>query len=207
MHRYENFATKKWRKNVGKGYLFQRVILAGTYEWRGTLALCDSVVPPPPIGSCCRGTQIIWFHQIYGMHRFCNQTMKKVLERTVLKLPFQDGAPIQRAILGGALEWKGTLRVPPQPGCPRVCPPWAHRSYATDLTKRSPNPLGCLKNHWTNTRPVCTYLNAFFMLNPNRIMKIWILIFLYFFIFLNFENFGLSSAPNIHVERVNGELG
>ena len=38
--------------------------------------------------------------------------MKKVLERTVLKLPFQDGTPIQRAILGGALEWKGTLRVP-----------------------------------------------------------------------------------------------
>ena len=35
---------------------------------------------------------------------FCNQTMKKVLERVVLKLPFQDGAPIQRAILGGPLE-------------------------------------------------------------------------------------------------------
>ena len=47
----------------------------------------------------------------------------KVLERAVLKLPSQDGAPIQRAILGGALEGKGTLRVPPQPGCPRVCPP------------------------------------------------------------------------------------
>ena len=35
---------------------------------------------------------------------FCNQAMKKVLERTVLKFPFQDGAPIQRAILGGTLE-------------------------------------------------------------------------------------------------------
>ena len=45
---------------------------------------------------------------------------------------FQDGAPIQRAILGGALEWKGILRVPPQTGCPQVCPPWAHRSYATE---------------------------------------------------------------------------
>ena len=22
--------------------------------------------------------------------------------------------------------------VPPKPGCPRVCPPWAHRSYATE---------------------------------------------------------------------------
>ena len=31
---------------------------------------------------------------------FCSQTMKKVLERAMLKLPFQDGAPIQ----GGALE-------------------------------------------------------------------------------------------------------
>ena len=37
---------------------------------------------------------------------FCNQTMKKknVLERAVIKLPFPDGAPIQRAILGGAQE-------------------------------------------------------------------------------------------------------
>ena len=26
---------------------------------------------------------------------------------------------------------------------------------------------GYLKNHWTNTRLVCTHLNAFFMLNPN----------------------------------------
>ena len=47
----------------------------------------------------------------------------KVLERALLKLPFQDGAPIQRAILGGALECKGILRGPPQLGCPRVCPP------------------------------------------------------------------------------------
>ena len=35
---------------------------------------------------------------------FYNQTMKKVLERAMLKLPFQDSAPIQRTILGGALE-------------------------------------------------------------------------------------------------------
>ena len=47
------------------------------------------------------------------MHRYGNFAaflqpnrfaLKKVLERAVLKLPFQDGAPIQRAILGGALE-------------------------------------------------------------------------------------------------------
>ena len=29
-------------------------------------------------------------------------------------------------------------------------------------------------NHCTNTRLVCTHLNAFFMLNPNMAMKIWI---------------------------------
>ena len=28
--------------------------------------------------------------------------------------------------------------MPPQPGCPRVCPPWAHRSYATE-----PSSGGC----------------------------------------------------------------
>ena len=30
----------------------------------------------------------------------------------------------------------------------------------------------CLKNHWTNTRLVCTHLNAFFMLNPNMVIII-----------------------------------
>ena len=139
MHRYENYATKKWKQNVGKGHLFQRVILAATFEWRDILAFCDSVVPSPPIGPSCRGTQIILISSVMEcivmgiLLLFCNQTMKKVLERAVLKLPFQDGAPLQMAILVGALVWKGTLRVPPQPGCPRVCPPWAHRSYATDV--------------------------------------------------------------------------
>ena len=36
---------------------------------------------------------------------------------------------------------------------------------------------GYLKNHWTNTRLVCTHLNPFFMLNPNMTIKIWILKF------------------------------
>ena len=34
--------------------------------------------------------------------------------------------------------------------------------------------LGCVKNTWTNTRLVCTHLNAFLMLKPNMVMKIWI---------------------------------
>ena len=52
---------------------------------------------------------------------------------------------------------------------------------ATDLYKNklklklfSPNSRGYLKNHCTNTRLVCTHQNAFFMLNLNMVMKIWI---------------------------------
>ena len=54
-------------KNVGKGHQFQRVILAGTFEWRGTLAFSDSEV-----GTCCRGTQIILISSIYGMRCYGN---------------------------------------------------------------------------------------------------------------------------------------
>ena len=53
------------------------------------------------------------------MHRYGNFAAflqpnygKKVLERAVLKLPFQDGAPIQRAILGGTLEWNDPAGAP-----------------------------------------------------------------------------------------------
>ena len=34
-----------------------------------------------------------------------------------------------------------------------------------------------IKNYWTNIRLVCTHLNAFFNLNPNMAIKIWILNF------------------------------
>ena len=47
-----------------------------------------------------------------------------------------------------------------------------------------------LKNHWTNTRPVCTHLNAFFIQNPNMAMEIWIS-----------HIFSLSSALDIQAER------
>ena len=40
----------------------------------------------------------------------------------------------------------------------------------------SQNPRGYLKSHWTNTRLVCTHMNAFYMLyNPNMEMKFWTL--------------------------------
>ena len=133
---------KFFLKNVGKGHVFQRVIVAGTFEWRGTLAFCDSVVPPPPIGSSCRGTQIIlissnlWNASLWEFCCFFEPNYEKSVGKGCAEneLPFQDGAPVQRAILDGALEWVDTLRVPHQPGCPQVYPPWAHRSYATDVT-------------------------------------------------------------------------
>ena len=38
----------------------------------------------------------------------------------------------------------------------------------------SPKNSTCyLKNHWTNTRLVCTQLSVFFMLNSNMVLKIW----------------------------------
>ena len=45
-------------------------------------------------------------------------------------------------------------------------------------------PGGYLKNHWTNTRLVCTHLHAFFELNPNIVMEIQI-----FWIFERVEKF------------------
>ena len=73
---------------------------------------------------------------------------EKVLERAVLKLPFSRWCPFQRAVLGGALEWRGTLWVPPQLGCPRVCPPWAHRSYATAQWRNFPRGCPWARDGW-----------------------------------------------------------
>ena len=55
---------------------------------------------------------------IYGMHRYENFATK--LWESVGK-----GHLYEKVISAGTLEWRGTLRVPPQPECPRVCPPWA----------------------------------------------------------------------------------
>ena len=41
----------------------------------------------------------------------------------------------------------------------------------------SQNDRSYVLHHWTNTRLVCTHLNAFFIPNPNMAMKIWISIF------------------------------
>ena len=146
-----------------------------------------------------------------------------MLERAVLKLPFQDGAPIQRAIIGGALEWKGTLRVPPQPGCPRVCPPWAHRSYTTGGRRRRRTPL-CFWWWWcywlsleTNLhtlQPVFTKCGLILDILP--FVLIWVFCFVLFFVFLiclwstsviykvcnNFIWFNLGDFKNFNIKLI-----
>ena len=52
-----------------------------------------------------------------------------------------------------------------------------------------------IKNHWTNTRLVCTQINAIFMWNPNMVMKIGILKKIYVY--------DSSSALDSRSERVN----
>ena len=84
------------------------------------------LLQPSPGPSCRGGTQIIIISSIYGMHRYENFA-RKLWKNNVGKWHL-----FERVILAGTLEWRGTLRVPPQPRCPRVCPPWAHRSYATE---------------------------------------------------------------------------
>ena len=80
---------------------------------------------PSAIGPSCRGTQIILTSSIYGLHLYEKIKLWKKTKKQncvgnngkgMLKLPFQNGAPIQRAILGEALEWQGTIRVPLSPG-------------------------------------------------------------------------------------------
>ena len=46
-----------------------------------------------------------------------------------------------------------------------------HAKYFSDIFFKI---LGYLKNTWTNFSLICTYLNAFLMLKPNMVMKIWI---------------------------------
>ena len=129
----------KTKKNVGKGHLFQRVILAGRFEWRGTLAFCDSVVLPHPIGPSCRGTQIILECIVMGiLLLFLQPNYENRVGKGCAKIGFSRWCPYSKGNLRWSTRVKGTLRVPPQPGCPRVCPPWAHRSYATVIVCTKP---------------------------------------------------------------------
>ena len=83
-------------------------------------------------------------HRCGNFAAFLQPNYEKSVGKGCAKITFSRWCPYSkgRAILGGALEWKGTLRVPPQPGCPRVCPPWAHRSYATG-SRQAFFPLKC----------------------------------------------------------------
>ena len=49
-----------------------------------------------------------------------------------------------------------------------ACWPWFEKNKNNATSQ---NCWGYLKNHWTNTRLVCTHFNAFFLLNPNMIIK------------------------------------
>ena len=72
-------------------------------------------------------------------------------------------------------------------------------SKLLSLTILSQNWLGYLKNHWTNTRLVCTLLNAFFMLNPSTAMTVWIYTVYYYCYYY----FNLKIVIDIYLERVN----
>ena len=65
MHRYENFATKLWKKSVGKGYLLENLILAGTLDWRCPLSPgARGFAHPEPIGV----TPLVLYNKIYETH-------------------------------------------------------------------------------------------------------------------------------------------
>ena len=60
-----------------------------------------------------------------------------------------------------------------------------------------------LRKYWTNTRLLCTHVNAIFIQNPNMAMEIWILKF-----FLNkFKRNYLSSEHDTHMEKLAGFFG
>ena len=66
-----------------------------------------------------------------------------------------------------------------------------------NFTIFSKNPRRHLKNYWTNTKLVCTHLNAFFMLNQNMAMKIFQIYWKMLILFLV-----SSAALDTHVEMV-----
>ena len=99
--------------------------LGGTFPYYSLHMWSYSPRPPPPLDPLKGHPNISAILSIYGMHRYENFDTK-------LWESVGNGHLYERVISAGTLEWRGTLRVPPQPGCPRVCPPWAHRSYATD---------------------------------------------------------------------------
>ena len=99
--------------------------LGGTFPYYSLHMLSYSPAPNPLKGHPNNSAIL----SICEMHRYENFATK--LWESVGK-----GHLYERVISAGTLEWGGTLLVPPQPGCPRVCPPWAHRSYATGPRER-----------------------------------------------------------------------
>ena len=99
--------------------------LGGTSPYYSLHMWSYSPIPqPPPLHPLKGHPNNFAILSIYGMHRYENfaQTMGKCWK----------GAPLWKSNISWNAWVKGHSRVPPQPGCPRVCLPWAHRSYATD---------------------------------------------------------------------------
>ena len=88
-----------------------------------------------------------------SLWEFCNQTMKKKLCRKQwkerAKITLSKWCPFSKGIFRWSTTVKGHPSGAPQPGCPRVCPPWAHRSYATELQRvdTTPSPFAKLWLH------------------------------------------------------------
>ena len=107
------------------GGVKMRPMFIDFFVWNPPIWVAHPCSSPPAFPRpSCRGTQIL-ISSIYGMHCYEN------FARKLWKNNVGKGHLFERVTLAGTLEWRGTLWVPPQPGCPRVCPPWAHRSYAT----------------------------------------------------------------------------
>ena len=83
------------------------------------LHMWSSSTQPPAL--LVGAPKLVWFHQ------FMECVVMRILQPNYEKKCWK-GAPFWKRYLSwntrvkGTLEWRGTLRVPPQPGCPRVCP-------------------------------------------------------------------------------------
>ena len=66
------------------------------------------------------------------------------------------------------------------------------------------NPQRCLKNHWTNTKHICTHLKAFFMLNPKLALTVKILKICEKSFKKNYAVVCIKLAPRLERANVNG---
>ena len=118
------FRNQAIKKKCWKGAPFSKGNLSWNIWMKGTLAFCDSEGPLPPIGSSCRGTQIILISSIYGMHRY--RILQPNYEKKCWKLPFSRWCPFSKVSFRWSTRVKGhpagapSARVPA--GLPTLSP-------------------------------------------------------------------------------------